>query len=200
KRQQQQCDICNTQPFKYSCASCQALYCSLDCYRTHKTTCNPTREEATTPRKEALPVGAPLGNSVPRVDNDSPLRPLTSVRWPYVPEPPSYEDPLTKNDPKPLQLSQYVAIASSPDIRKALSSNPRMPGILRSLDSMPPHERDAQMQRLLGIGDTGPLDDVGTLTEEQLEDHRSFTAFADAVERAVSGPTTDESRRGLAWD
>ena len=151
-----------------------------------------------------------------------PLRPLSSLRWPYVPEPPSYEDPLTKNDPKPLQLSQYVSIgrftflscyrkcypvlilfcsaapASSPEIRKALGSNPRLPGILRSLDSMPPRERDIQMQRLLGIGETGPLD-VSTLTEDQLEDHRSFTTFADAVERAVSG-ATDAFWRGLAWE
>jgi hypothetical protein len=54
------------------------------------------------------------------------------------------------------------------------------------------------MQRLLGIGETGPLD-ISTLTEEQLEDHRSFTAFADAVDHAVSG-ATDEARRGLAWE
>ena len=39
-----------------------------------------------------------------------PLRALTSLNWPYIPEESAYPDPLKRNDPKPLQLHQYEAI------------------------------------------------------------------------------------------
>lgn len=41
-----------------------------------------------------------------------PLRPLTSLKWPYVPEESTYPDPLKRDDPKPLQTAQYEAIGS----------------------------------------------------------------------------------------
>jgi zinc finger HIT domain-containing protein 3 len=39
-----------------------------------------------------------------------PLRALTSLNWPYVPDENAYPDPLKRDDPKALQLSQYEAI------------------------------------------------------------------------------------------
>ena len=44
------------------------------------------------------------------VDDAPPLRPLASLKWPYVPEESAYPDPLKRDDPKPLQLPQYEAI------------------------------------------------------------------------------------------
>lgn len=41
---------------------------------------------------------------------EPPLRPLTSLNWPYVPEQSAYPDPLKRDDPKMLQLHQYEAI------------------------------------------------------------------------------------------
>jgi hypothetical protein len=41
-----------------------------------------------------------------------PLRPLTSIRWPYIPEQPAYPDPLKRDDPKPLVEKQYEAIGA----------------------------------------------------------------------------------------
>jgi hypothetical protein len=41
------------------------------------------------------------------------LRPLTSLKWPYVPEQSAYPDPLDRDDPKALQLHQYEAIGTS---------------------------------------------------------------------------------------
>ena len=38
------------------------------------------------------------------------LRPLTSLKWPYVPDESAYPDPLKRDDPKPLQTAQYEAI------------------------------------------------------------------------------------------
>lgn len=42
-----------------------------------------------------------------------PLRPLTSLKWPYLPEESAYPDPLKRDDPKALQTAQYEAIGSA---------------------------------------------------------------------------------------
>jgi len=47
------------------------------------------------------------------LDDPQPLRPLTSLNWPYVPEESAYPDPLKRDDPRPLQLHQYEAIGMS---------------------------------------------------------------------------------------
>ena len=52
----------------------------------------------------------------PPLTSPTPLRPLTSLKWPYVPDESAFPDPLKKNDPKPLQLSQYEAIGNVPFI------------------------------------------------------------------------------------
>lgn len=44
---------------------------------------------------------------------DEPLRPLTSLKWPYIPEESAYPDPLKRDDPKVVQLPQYEAIGNS---------------------------------------------------------------------------------------
>lgn len=41
------------------------------------------------------------------------LRPLTTLKWPYIPEEPSYNDPLKQYDPKPLKLKDYENIGKS---------------------------------------------------------------------------------------
>jgi hypothetical protein len=46
------------------------------------------------------------------ITKEVPLRPLTSLKWPYVPEETAYPDPLKRDDPKPLQTAQYEAIGS----------------------------------------------------------------------------------------
>lgn len=46
------------------------------------------------------------------ITEEVPLRPLTSLKWPYLPEESAYPDPLKRNDPKPLQTAQYEAIGS----------------------------------------------------------------------------------------
>ena len=49
----------------------------------------------------------------PPLTTPTPLRPLTSLKWPYAPDESAFPDPLKKNDPKALQLSQYEAIGTS---------------------------------------------------------------------------------------
>ena len=46
------------------------------------------------------------------ITKEVPLRTLTSLKWPYVPEASAYPDPLKRDDPKPLQTAQYEAIGS----------------------------------------------------------------------------------------
>ena len=46
------------------------------------------------------------------ITEEVPLRPLTSLKWPYVPEESAYPDPLKRDDPKPLQMAQYETIGS----------------------------------------------------------------------------------------
>ena len=48
------------------------------------------------------------------IETGEPLRPLTSLKWPYVPEESAYPDPLKRDDPKVAQLAQYEAIGISP--------------------------------------------------------------------------------------
>lgn len=54
-------------------------------------------------------------------------------------------------------------------------------------------DRDARLQRLLGIGDTGPLD-LSTLSFDDAEDVESFTALAAAVDEAVRARGETEVR------
>ncbi|EUC64030.1 sorting nexin-3 protein [Rhizoctonia solani AG-3 Rhs1AP] len=90
------------------------------------------------------------------LSDPKPLRTLASLKWPYVPEPPSYVDPVTKNDPKPLTLTQYEAIATSPDVRKFLSENPDMHGLLRSIDKLYGPLRQQAIEEVLGVGTGTP--------------------------------------------
>jgi len=48
------------------------------------------------------------------VEISEPLRPLTSLKWPYIPEESAYPDPLKRDDPKLVQLPQYEAIGNIP--------------------------------------------------------------------------------------
>ena len=41
------------------------------------------------------------------------LHPLASLKWPYVPEESAFPDPLRRDDPKVLNLSQYEVIGAS---------------------------------------------------------------------------------------
>ena len=57
------------------------------------------------------------------ITQEVPLRPLTSLKWPYVPDENAYPDPLKRDDPKPLQTAQYEAIGSSTFTQPAVSND-----------------------------------------------------------------------------
>ncbi|KZT10922.1 uncharacterized protein LAESUDRAFT_711338 [Laetiporus sulphureus 93-53] len=119
------------------------------------------------------------------------LRPLTSLKWPYVPEESAYPDPLRRDDPKSLQLPQYEAIATSPAVRRSLASHPQLPALLRSLDQLRGPEREEALEHALGVAPPDPR-------EVRTEDNtHALRELAEAVEAAVRGGKQDVL--GLDW-
>ena len=138
-----------------------------------------------------------------------PLRPLTSLKWPYIPEESAYPDPLKRDDPKIVQLPQYEAIgnfatprshgrykpnllsATSVAVRKALSEHPSLKPLLSSIDSLRGIEREAALQRALGVSPTGHhggsgIDRLG-VGEDDVEAVRQLSS---AIEGAIRGDRT----------
>ncbi|KIK38592.1 hypothetical protein CY34DRAFT_772024 [Suillus luteus UH-Slu-Lm8-n1] len=169
------CHVCNETESKYTCATCRAtVYCSVGCYKHHKV---PSAEET--------------------VEDPIPLRPLTTLNWPYVPEESAYPDPLKRDDPRPIQLHQYEAIATSAAVRHALESNPRLPELLTSIDKLRGVDREDALHRALGV-DTRQLKNDLLGPQELDEDTRMLRQLAEAVEAAVRGGK--EGVLGLDWD
>lgn len=124
------------------------------------------------------------------------LRPLTSLKWPYVPEESAYPDPLKRDDPKVLQLQQYEAIATSPAIRRILQSKKNLPELLRSIDNLRGRDREEALQKALGVT---PADvDIQQLQPKELDEEvLALRELAEAIEAAVRGDNTQAL--GLNW-
>ncbi|KAJ7858447.1 hypothetical protein B0H13DRAFT_2237584 [Mycena leptocephala] len=141
----------------------------------------------------------PLAESPLSDDDAPPLWPLTSLRWPYVPEESAYPDPLKRDDPKPLQTPQYEAIATSPAIRTALAAHPNLPALLTAIDKLRGPDREDTLQRALGV--TAPAIASSSTTNSGVaqlsEDVLALRALAEAVEAAVRGGRADAL--GLDW-
>jgi len=179
------CQICQASESKYNCPKCRIPYCSLGCYKTHqeRPVCVPTS------------VAALAGSSEPSLEVErkdietcEPPRPLTSLKWPYVPEESAYPDPLKRDDPKVVQLSQYEAIATSPAVRKALSDRPNLKPLLRSIDSLRGTEREVVLQRALGVSQE---DHQGASSINRFgigeEDIEAVRRLSSAIEAAIRG-------------
>jgi zinc finger HIT domain-containing protein 3 len=138
---------------------------------------------------------------------DETLRPLTSLKWPYVPEESAYADPLRRDDPKVVQPSQYEAIgnsslfisdtnryktsplsATSVTVRDVLSENPGLKPFLRSIDSLRGREREEALQCALGVSQSNHQGDSGTsklgIGEGDIEAMRQLSS---AVGAAIRG-------------
>jgi len=162
------------------------LSCSLPCYKIHKINCH---AHAHAPRASS----PPKTNDTP--PGPSPLRPLTSLKWPYAPEESAYPDPLKRDDPKLLQLHQYEAIATSPAIRNILASHPSLKELLVSIDKVRGEERELALQKALGVTSV----DIHSQTQQRelSEDTLALRQLAEAIEAAVRGE--NKSALGLDW-
>ncbi len=140
------------------------------------------------------------------------LRPLTSLKWPYVPDESAFPDPLKRDDPKVIQLNQYEAIgifvflilteldisptiATSPAIRKILAEHKKLPELLTSIDKLRGFERQEALQRALGV--TAPEIEDQLTRSQPSEEVLALRALAEAIEGAVRGG--NESTLGLNW-
>ena len=140
------------------------------------------------------------------------LRPLTSLKWPYVPDESAFPDPLKRDDPKVIQLNQYEAIgifvflilteldisptiATSPAVRKILAEHKNLPELLTSIDKLRGLERQEALQRALGV--TAPEIEDQLTRSQPSEEVLALRALAEAIEGAVRGG--NESTLGLNW-
>jgi zinc finger HIT domain-containing protein 3 len=152
----------------------------------------------------------------------TPLRPLTSLKWPFIPEEPSFQDHLTSNDPKPLKINHYEAIggyglllyfpssftccvitltASSPSIRNILNKeDDQLRNLLRQLDALRGREREEALEFLLGVAHPTKKKGIPKAILESA-DHdslESFQRFSEAVHSAIE--KTGSANTGLSWD
>jgi len=192
------CEVCLDQNFKYTCPQCQIVYCSLVCYKRHKeSTCVSERDHGNDASTNSNVESAESSNTAEDAKLTDPviLRPLTSLKWPYVPEESAFPDPLKRDDPKVLNLSQYEAIATSPSIRKILTEHKNLPDLLTSIDKLRGREREDALQRALGV--TAPEVDDQLRRPELREDVLALRELAEAIEASVRGK--DETALGLNW-
>ncbi|KAJ7092091.1 hypothetical protein B0H15DRAFT_974397 [Mycena belliarum] len=188
KNRRSKCQICGINDFKYTCSGCATVYCSVPCYKIHQ---EPECTHAS-PAKTLVQTDSetPLTDEHP-----PPLRPLTSLKWPYVPDESAYPDPLKRDDPKSLQTHHYEAIATSPAIRAALAAHPTLPALLTAIDRLRGPDREGALQRALGV--TAPEIGVRGGAQELSEDVLALRALAEAVEAAVRGG--QPGALGLDW-
>ncbi|TFK44232.1 hypothetical protein BDQ12DRAFT_640695 [Crucibulum laeve] len=209
-REPAKCQICNTNESKYTCSQCYVFYCSVTCFKKHKAdSCTlKTSAERNNNATNAQPVAAQPESTTessaiksgdpddePPLEEPKQLRPLTSLNWPYVPEESAYPDPLKRDDPKTLQLHQYEAIATSPDIREVLAGHKNLPALLTSIDKLRGPDREHTLQRALGL--TAPEIDDQLKSVELSDDVIALRKLAEAVEAAVRGG--NQTMLGLDW-
>lgn len=218
------CQICAQNKWKYTCSVCRVVYCSVPCYRNHKAnSCSSAAASSSTAPAPVLEDATPVEETSVKGPDDSVgetvadplyLRPLSSLKWPYVPDETAYPDPLKRDDPKALTLRQYEAIATSQAIRQALAKHPSLRRMLTSVDTLRGDNREEALRRLLeqsqtevsftplasssryGRAPERPLfDGDHNLTEEDVV---AFKELAEAVELAVRGEKKDVL--GLDWE
>jgi len=172
------------------------MYCSVVCYKEHQvSSCTSSHSQ---PRHAIATSPCESATKDENNQESKPLRPLTSLNWPYVPEESAYPDPLKRDDPKPLQLSQYEAIATSPAIRRAFETHPRLPSLLKNIDRLRGPDREDALQHALGVNVGQLKDPAGNkLPLDSDSDIRALRQLAEAVEAAVRGGK--EGVLGLDW-
>ncbi|KAJ7502457.1 hypothetical protein B0H11DRAFT_2223369 [Mycena galericulata] len=171
--------------------------CSLRCPEVPCTPDKPEKVNEAEGRRAAEPDPVPTTDEPFPDDDAPPLRPLTSLKWPYVPEESAYPDPLKRDEPKPLQMHQYEAIATSPAIRTTLAAHPNLPALLASIDKLRGPDREHALQRALGVTAPEIAPVPGRGGGELSEDVLALRALAEAVETAVRGGK--DGALGLDW-
>ncbi|KAN0116357.1 hypothetical protein V8E52_005976 [Russula decolorans] len=185
------CQICKENESKYTCPAggCLVNYCSVSCYKQHKeTACGSKPVETHDANADEYPKSFSENDEITEED---PLRPLASLKWPYVPEESAYPDPLKRDDPKPLQTAQYEAIATSSAIRTVLREHPKLKDALRTIDGLRGSAREEALHARLGISTRGGMGIPGLGGDDGMSE------LASAIEGAVRG--SRDGLLGLDW-
>ncbi|BGP56585.1 hypothetical protein JCM8202_000229 [Rhodotorula sphaerocarpa] len=140
------CKVCSkANSGRYTCPVDHIPYCSVACFKQHKQDgCFSTATYQPPPRP-ILPV-----QEEPKYDDDRPRKRLKDLHWPAEPDPTLWDDPLQRDDVKPLRHSELEAVATSTEIR-ALLADPQIRTPLSRLLSLPHHARTASLRTLLGL-------------------------------------------------
>ncbi|KAJ3984261.1 hypothetical protein F5890DRAFT_1517986 [Lentinula detonsa] len=200
RRQQAICYVCDEAESRYFCSTCSLPYCSVTCYKKHKAPeqCCSDGMKTTGNLYPTLGDVSQQGGNHYSVDTSvlaaTPLKPLTSLKWPYIAdEEPIYPDPLERNDPKPLRMRHYEAIATSQEVRKALFIPSVVPGqpdkpnvalrtLLLSIDKQSGFEREQAIQHALGVEDRRSNVNCDTIT---IGPSLALCTLAEAIKVAV---------------
>ncbi|GAA5852399.1 hypothetical protein JCM8547_006768 [Rhodosporidiobolus lusitaniae] len=141
------CKVCGKKDAgKYSCPVDHLPYCTVKCFKQHKHDgCFSSQNYEPAPQP-VLPVPEKKEQS----DDNRPRKRLKDLHWPAEPDPTAWDDPLQREDIKPMRHSELEALATSPEIRRLLS-RPSLLTPLSRLLQLPHHARTASLRTLLGL-------------------------------------------------
>ncbi|ORY74095.1 hypothetical protein BCR35DRAFT_353983 [Leucosporidium creatinivorum] len=140
------CKVCSKKDAgKYRCPVDHVDYCSVACFKQHKASGCSSENEYEPPPLPLLPVVADEP-----VDDERPTKRLKDLHWPAEPNPALWEDPLQRDDVKPLRGFELEAVATSPELR-ALLASPAFQTTLTRLTALPPSAREPSLRLLLGL-------------------------------------------------
>ncbi|GAA5933633.1 zinc finger HIT domain-containing protein [Sporobolomyces koalae] len=144
------CKVCNKKEGgKYRCPLDHVDYCSVVCFKQHKE--KDCRSQATyNPPPLPLLAATTSSNSTSKADDSRPTKRLKDLHWPAEPNPILWEDPLQRDDVKPLRPFEYEAIATCPELRAVLASETLQTTLTR-ISNLPRHAKEPSMRHLLGL-------------------------------------------------
>ncbi|GAA6026017.1 hypothetical protein JCM11491_005338 [Sporobolomyces phaffii] len=155
-----QCKVCHAKDAgKYRCPIDHVDYCSVACFKRHKEHDCRTRETYDPPPLPLLAPSRTHGRDDGNDDDDDdevdarrPTKRLKDLHWPAEPSALAYDDPLARDDVKPLRPFEYEAVATSASVRAALSTRPALRACLERLARVEPrHARERALRVVLGL-------------------------------------------------
>jgi hypothetical protein len=133
--------------------------------------------KATTPAQEQAEEPAPPA----QVEEDVPLKSLDSLMWP--PDPleeglNALQDPLNRDEPKPLLRNELLAIATSVPLRRMLATHPFLLNLLGDISRIPNapprYPQSKRVRDILGLGEAeGVPERFNYRPKEEAEDATS---------------------------
>ncbi|GAA5874068.1 hypothetical protein JCM16303_002679 [Sporobolomyces ruberrimus] len=140
------CKVCSKKEGgKYRCPIDHVDYCSVVCFKQHKE--KDCRSESTY-SPPPLPLLAP-SNDKDDLD-ERPTKRLKDLHWPAEPSDLLWDDPLQRDDVKPLRPFEFEAIATSTQLRALLASSSLRTTLTR-LTSLPRYAREPSLRVLLSL-------------------------------------------------